>query len=119
MPVLLGSRWEIEEGVLRRYESTWQLTAMGSTAYRMLKVADGTGHAFVSPARKHEWDVCAAALVVTEAGGRVGSGTGAELRFNRKAPVLQGIMAWSPAVRPEPPTASPSRATPAGEEERS
>ena len=115
-PVLLGSRWEIEEGVLRRYERRWQLTAMGSTAYRMLKVADGTGHAFVSPARKNEWDICAAALVVTEAGGRVGSGTGAELRFNREAPVVQGIMAWSPAVRPEPPTSPPPRQKPAREE---
>lgn len=102
-PVMLASRWEIDSGVLDPYTENWQVAAMGSTAYRMLKVADGSAHAFVSPAHKHEWDVCGAALIVSEAGGRVARGDGADLRFNRPDPRFQGIRAWSPAVELEPP----------------
>lgn len=103
MPLMLGSRWEVEHGRLEGYAAEWRLTTMGSTAYRMVKVAEGVAHAFVSPARKNEWDVCAAALVVEEAGGRVADGHGAPLRFNRPAPVLHGIMAWGTPDRPRPP----------------
>jgi myo-inositol-1(or 4)-monophosphatase len=95
-PVLLASRWEIDAGVLEVYRPRWSVVALGSTAYRMVKVAEGAGHAFVSPATKNEWDVCGAALVVSEAGGRVTRGDGSDLRFNRPSPVLEGIMAWSP-----------------------
>lgn len=116
-PTLLASRWELDEGRLRRYEHRWSLRGLGSTAYRMLKVADGTGHAYVSPSRKNEWDVCAAALVVTEAGGRVANGGGAELRFNRPRPVFEGIMAWSPPHRPDPPGGVGEEAVHATEEE--
>lgn len=97
-PVMLASRWEIEAGVLGAYDDAWDLSALGSTAYRMLKVADGTAHAFVSPARKNEWDVCGAALVVTEAGGIATRGDGTALRFNQRQPVLQGIVARAPSI---------------------
>jgi myo-inositol-1(or 4)-monophosphatase len=80
------------------YDAGWHLRALGSTAYRMVKVAEGFGHAFLSPARKNEWDVCGAALIVREAGGRVSRGDGAELRFNQPEPVVHGIAAWSPLV---------------------
>lgn len=108
-PIMLASRWEIEAGLVEGYREFWQIAALGSTAYRMLKVADGTAHAFVTPATKNEWDVCAAALVVNEAGGRVGRGDGGELRFNRAEPVLEGIMAWSPGVEVAPPRPSESQ----------
>lgn len=101
-PVMLGSRWEIEAGMLEAYGSAWELEAMGSTAYRMLKVADGTAHAFVSQARKNEWDVCGAALVVTEAGGVVTDGSGEGLIFNRPVPELLGIVARVPSVEVPP-----------------
>jgi myo-inositol-1(or 4)-monophosphatase len=99
-PVLLASRWEIEAGVMAAYDAGWHLRPLGSTAYRMVKVADGSGHAFLSPARKNEWDVCGAALIVSEAGGRVTRGDGEELRFNQQDPVVRGIAAWSPLVEP-------------------
>lgn len=102
-PVMLASRWEIEAGVFDAYAESWRVVAMGSTAYRMLKVADGSAHAFVSPAYKHEWDVCGAALIVSEAGGRVSRGDGADLRYNGPVPRFQGIRAWSPAVELQPP----------------
>lgn len=97
-PVMLASRWELETGVLGAYADAWDISALGSTAYRMLKVADGTAHAFVSPARKNEWDVCGASLVVQEAGGIVTDGAGAPLRFNLDDPVLRGIVARAEGV---------------------
>lgn len=99
-PVLLASRWEIEAGLMAAYDERWHVRALGSTAYRMVKVAEGSGHAFLSPARKNEWDVCGAALIVSEAGGRVSRGDGEELRFNQPEPVVRGIAAWSPLVDP-------------------
>jgi myo-inositol-1(or 4)-monophosphatase len=111
-PVLLASRWEIEAGVLAGYMEGWRVQAMGSTAYRMVKVADGSGHAFLSPARKNEWDVCGAALVVSEAGGRVSRGDGGALRFNQPDPVVLGIAAWSPRVAPSPLPLRPAPPTP-------
>ena len=106
LPLMLGSRWEVENGVLGHYGASWRLRTMGSTAYRMVKVAEGVAHAFVSPARKNEWDVCAAALVVEEAGGAVADGDGVPLRFNQEDPVLHGIMAWGTPTAPRPPLAS-------------
>lgn len=104
-PVMLASRWELEKGILNIYSDVWKLRPLGSTAYRMLKVAEGAAHAFASPSQKHEWDVCAAGLVVTEAGGRVASGNGTLLRYNRPEPVVNGIMAWAPGTDILPPRA--------------
>ena len=101
------SRWEIDTGVMAPYAEGWEISALGSTAYRMLKVAEGSAHAFVSPAWKHEWDVCGAALLVTEAGGVVTRGDGEPLRFNRPAPDLQGIIARASSV--EVPYLAPAR----------
>ena len=101
-PVMVASRWEIERGVHAAFAVHWRLNPLGSTAYRMLKVADGSAHAFTSPSWKHEWDVCGATLIVEEAGGRVSSGDGNALRFNRPLPRFEGIRAWTPAVRLEP-----------------
>lgn len=106
LPIMVGSRWEIEKGILAGYSDRWELRPLGSTAYRMLKVADGSAHAFASPSRKHEWDVCAAALVVTEAGGQVASGDGTALQYNRAEPLIDGIMAWAPGIDIEPPRAA-------------
>lgn len=111
LPVMVGSRWEIEKGILGDYSDRWELRPLGSTAYRMLKVADGSAHAFASPSRKHEWDVCGAALVVTEAGGQVASGNGTALRFNRAEPLIDGIMAWALGIDIEPPRAARSGGT--------
>jgi len=102
-PVLLASRWEVRAGRLAEYAEGWQLKEMGSTAYRMLKVADGSAHAFVSPAYKHEWDVCGAALVVEEAGGCVTRGDGSSLRYNLPNPRFAGIRVWNPLVELGPP----------------
>jgi myo-inositol-1(or 4)-monophosphatase len=96
-PVLLASRWERERGDFRALAGGWEIRSLGSTAYRMLKVAEGAAHAFVSRSRKSEWDLCAAALVVTEAGGRASQPDGAALRFNQRVPSFPGVAVLGPA----------------------
>ncbi|HEX2203782.1 MAG TPA: 3'(2'),5'-bisphosphate nucleotidase CysQ [Longimicrobium sp.] len=90
----LGSRSEMRRGDFVRFaDAGWRVETMGSTAYRMAKVAEGAGDAFVSARSKHEWDLCAAALVLAEAGGRATDLDGRDLVFNRPRPVFQGIVA--------------------------
>jgi myo-inositol-1(or 4)-monophosphatase len=96
-PVLLASRYERDRGDFRRLEGRWEIRGLGSTAYRMVKVAEGAAHAFVSRSRKSEWDLCAAALVVREAGGRVTRVDGSPLRYNQRVPTLDGVAVLGPA----------------------
>lgn len=92
-PVLLASRWEIQSGAFDAYRDHWQVTPMGSTAYRMLLVADGRGHATFSRRGKSEWDVCAAHLVVAEAGGEVRQVDGRSMEYNQPEPRFRGVVA--------------------------
>jgi myo-inositol-1(or 4)-monophosphatase len=92
MPVLAASRWEIGIGEFATLQDEWEVRAMGSTAYRMAKVADGTVHAFFSRSRKSEWDVCAATLIVREAGGTVTQTDGSPLDFNQTVPTFDGVV---------------------------
>lgn len=98
---LLGSRTEIARGTLEIFGPPWQVIPMGSTAYRMVKVADGTGHAYASRGSKYEWDVCAAEIIVREAGGVVTSGDGRQIVYNRPKPEVVGLIsACSPELPP-------------------
>ena len=111
---MLVSRSELARGELRGYEEAWSFQPLGSTAYRMVKVADGTAHVFVSAGPKSEWDVCAAALIVEEAGGRAHQIDGGALRFNQPVPRLAGVVttngeAFSPVVTPPRETAARSQ----------
>jgi myo-inositol-1(or 4)-monophosphatase len=91
--VLLASRSELARGEFDPLRETWRIQPLGSTAYKMVKVADGTGTAYLSRGPKSEWDVAAAALIVAEAGGTVTDLSGMQLRFNRPSPFLHGIVA--------------------------
>lgn len=90
---MLVSRSELGSGELIQYEEAWRFLPLGCTAYRMVKVADGTAHVFVSARPKSEWDVCAPALIVEEAGGSARRLDGGRLRFNQPVPVLDGVVA--------------------------
>lgn len=91
--VVGASRWEIARGELARFTPPWRVLPLGSTAWKMAKVADGSVDVFVSAGPKNEWDVAGAAVIVAEAGGRVTGPTGAELRYNQPDPAWQGIVA--------------------------
>lgn len=96
--VLLASRSEIRRGALAPLEDEWEIRPWGSTACKMVRVAAGDAHAFVSRGPKAEWDVCAAALIVSEAGGVATDMFGAPFRYNRADPLRRGVVATSPAA---------------------
>jgi myo-inositol-1(or 4)-monophosphatase len=64
-----------------------------SIAYRMVLVARGDFDAMMALSAKHDWDLAAADIVLSEAGAQVTSHTGEVLRYNGPAPVQPSIMA--------------------------
>ncbi|HEU4558864.1 MAG TPA: 3'(2'),5'-bisphosphate nucleotidase CysQ [Longimicrobium sp.] len=90
---LFASRWEMGRGELDHFVAPWQVRPMGSTAYKMAKVADGTADLFVSSGPKAEWDVAGAAVIVAEAGGRVTGPAGEPFRYNQPNPAWRGVVA--------------------------
>jgi myo-inositol-1(or 4)-monophosphatase len=93
LPVALASRSEIRRGEFAELREEWEVRPYGSTTCKMVKVADGSAHLFLSRGPKSEWDVCAADLVVREAGGGVTDAGGRELRYNRPEPFVRGVLA--------------------------
>lgn len=96
LPLILASRSEISKGLFDAYSGRWQVTGIGSTAYKMALVAAGKADAFLSRGPKAEWDVCAGALIIEEAGGVVTDADGGALSFNRPDPSVQGILVATP-----------------------
>lgn len=90
---IAASRWEMGRGEFERFLAPWQVSPLGSTAYKMAKVADGSVDVFVSAGPKAEWDVAGAAVIVAEAGGRVTGPGGAALHYNQPDPAWRGIVA--------------------------
>jgi myo-inositol-1(or 4)-monophosphatase len=92
-PTMLASRDELARGTAPLAGPGWRVRGLGSTAYKMVRVADGSAQAYASRALRYEWDVCGAALVLAEAGGQARQYDGAELSFNRRDPVVRGMVA--------------------------
>jgi len=93
MPRLLCSRSELRRGEMGGFAESCTMQPLGSTAYKMVKVAEGMGDAFVSFGPKHEWDVCGAEVIVREAGGRVTGLDGEPFRYNQASPSWRGVAA--------------------------
>lgn len=66
---------------------------VGSIAYRLAKVAGGYGDGTLTFRTICEWDICAGALMVEEAGGIVLDGNGNSMTFNRQLPKHRGVVA--------------------------
>lgn len=88
-----ASRWEMRRGEFDHFVAPWKVLPLGSTAWKMAKVADGTIDVFVSAGPKAEWDVAGAAVIVAEAGGRVTGPLGRELTYNQPNPAWRGVIA--------------------------
>lgn len=99
-PRMVGSRWEMKRGELDGFRD-WAVEPLGSTAYKMCRVADGRAEGFVSRGPKSEWDVCAPQVIVEEAGGRVTCLDGTVPTYNRRDPAWTGIAASNGAVHDE------------------
>lgn len=92
-PRIVASRWEMKRGEFEAFHPAWSVEPLGSTAYKMCRVAQGGAEGFVSRGPKAEWDVCAAVVIVTEAGGRVSRLDGEPPLFNQPEPSWRGIAA--------------------------
>ena len=110
-PIHVSSRREVRGALLlvsrseprRKFQSfaeVCRLEPMGSIAYRLVKVAEGEGDGTLTFRSLHEWDVCAGALIVEEAGGVVVDGSGMGLTFNQQDAVYRGIVAANEILTP-------------------
>ena len=93
LPCLVCSRSERLIGELSTLEERWALSPLGSTAYKIVKVAEGVYQGYVSARIRHEWDLCAAVLILEEAGGEALTLEAQPIRFNRPEPYVNGIAA--------------------------
>jgi myo-inositol-1(or 4)-monophosphatase len=71
---------------------------VNSIAYRLALVAAGQYDGVLTIRHKNDWDLAAAALVVTEAGGRVTDRTGQPFTFNGPDTSHNGVIAGCPAL---------------------
>ena len=69
-----------------------------SLAYRMALVAQGRFDAMLTLRATWEWDICAGALIASEAGATVTDKFGAALRFNSPEAQVSGVLAAAPEV---------------------
>ena len=92
-PRIVASRWEMKHGDFDPFGGEWLVLPLGSTAYKMCRVAEGGAEGFISRGPKAEWDVCAPVVIVQEAGGQVTRLDGGPPEFNQPEPQWRGIAA--------------------------
>lgn len=93
---LLASRSETRRGEFAPFAEAWDVAPIGSIQLKLALIAAGAGAVTWSRGPKHEWDVCAGAVIVREAGGRVSDMFGQPLRYNQPIPKVPGILAGAP-----------------------
>jgi myo-inositol-1(or 4)-monophosphatase len=73
---------------------------LNSIAYRMVTVASQAFHASLSLSAKSDWDIAAADLILSEAGGLSTTSQGAKLVYNQKNPVHDTVISSGLALHP-------------------
>jgi len=84
-PVMAEGNWRTAPPPNRHYRP--------SLAYRACLVAEGRFDAMIALRQTWEWDIAAATLIVTEAGGTATTRTGAHLLFNTPDAQTDGCLA--------------------------
>lgn len=95
---LLASRSDLTAAWLQDVGRGWSLRPLGSTAYKLALVAAGRAAGYVTRGARSEWDLCAGALLIEEAGGAITDALGVGLAFNRASPHVHGVIAAAPAL---------------------
>jgi myo-inositol-1(or 4)-monophosphatase len=72
-----------------------------SVAWRLALVADGSADASVSLTAKRDWDLAAADIILSEAGGLLTDTRGETLRYNRESTLQSSLAAANPALHAE------------------
>jgi myo-inositol-1(or 4)-monophosphatase len=99
---VLASRSEIKRGEWKKFENgPLQITAMGSVAYKLARVAAGLADLTFTLTPKNEWDVAAGAALVLSGGGFVATLENTPLRANNQKSLLSGLIAGAPHLRKE------------------
>jgi myo-inositol-1(or 4)-monophosphatase len=92
--VVLGSRSEVKRGEWDRFEDApFEMTPMGSVAYKLGLVAAGRADVTWTLVPKHEWDIAAGVALVHAAGGKTYTLDRREPVFNRPKPKVTGLVA--------------------------
>ena len=100
--LVLASRREMERGEWKRFsESGFRAQPMGSVAYKLARVAAGLADVTFTLSPKHEWDVAAGVALVNAAGGFACSLDNSPIAFNRRNPILAGLVAGNSFLRDE------------------
>jgi len=98
--VLVVSRAEQDRGLFGGFAG-WEQVTCGSTAIKLCRVAAGAADAYLSFGPKRPWDLCAAELVVREAGGHCTDLGGEALRYAGGQPPWRGVVAARPGLHEE------------------
>jgi myo-inositol-1(or 4)-monophosphatase len=80
--------------------SPMQIENFSSIAYRVVLVAAGRFDAMVSLTSKRDWDLAAADIILTEAGGKLVGADGLPLAYNRAAALQGATVASGPGLIP-------------------
>ena len=94
-PMLAHPAWSVAPNV------PWppmEIETRNSIAYRMALVAAGRFDAMLALSAKHDWDLAAAEIIVSEAGGVVTTHSGAKLRYNRPQTLQPSVVAAGPTL---------------------
>ena len=90
---LLSSRTEMRRRSWPVLMPEATFTDLSSLAYKLALVAAGRFDGLISLRASHDWDLAAALLLITEAGGRLTEPDGAALVLNRPEPQHPGLAA--------------------------
>jgi myo-inositol-1(or 4)-monophosphatase len=96
--VVLASRSEDKRGEWDAFKSRVHVRLTGSVAWKLAELSTGAGDATFTLTPKNEWDICAGAILVEEAGGRVTDLAGGPLLFNQPTTLRPGMIASNGAL---------------------
>jgi myo-inositol-1(or 4)-monophosphatase len=75
-----------------------EVETRSSIAYRMALVANGAFDAMLALSAKRDWDMAAADIIMTEAGGIATAHDGSVLIYNRPSAIQPSIVAAGPIL---------------------
>lgn len=100
--LVLGSRSESNRGEWDLFDDApFTVRPMGSIAYKLALVAAGKADATWTVVPKNEWDVAAGVALVLAGGGEAYEPDGRPRTFNRRDPLLTGLVAHPSSLAAE------------------
>lgn len=98
---VLSSRSETKRGEWRPFQSLFRARPAGGMAHKLATVAKGEADATFTLVPKNEWDLCAGAVLIEEAGGLLTTLGDKPVVFNQATTLLQGLVASNRLLHPQ------------------